>query len=70
MVVQWSRLCLSMQGVWVPSLVSELRSHMSQGKKKEQKQNYNKFKCKDFLKMVHIKKINLKIRVIMRVKLD
>ena len=32
MVVQWSRLCLSMQGVWVPSLVSELRSHMSQGK--------------------------------------
>ena len=48
MVVQWSRLCLSMQGVWVPSLVSELRSHMSQGKKKEQKQNYNKFKCKDF----------------------
>ena len=28
LAVQWLRLCLPMQGVWVRSLVMELRSHM------------------------------------------
>ena len=28
LMVQWLKLCLPMQGVWVPSLVRELRSHM------------------------------------------
>ena len=32
-VVQWLRLCLPMQGVWVWSLVGKLRSHMLQGQK-------------------------------------
>ena len=27
-MVQWLRVCLPMQGTWVPSLVGELRSHM------------------------------------------
>ena len=31
--VQWLRLCLSMQRVWVQSLAGELRSHMLQGQK-------------------------------------
>ena len=29
--VQWLRLRLPMQGVWVPSLVGDLRSHMPCG---------------------------------------
>ena len=33
LAVQWLRLCLSMQGVWVRSLVGELRSHMPCGRK-------------------------------------
>ena len=33
LVVQWLRLCLPMQGVQVPSLVGELRSHMPPGQK-------------------------------------
>ena len=32
LVVQWLRICLSMQGTWVRSLVWELRSHMPQSK--------------------------------------
>ena len=65
LVVQWLRLRLPMQGVWVRSLVWELTSHMPQGKKNKnkikQKQNCNKFN-KDFLKMAHVKKKkNLKI---------
>ena len=28
---QWLRICLAMQGSWIPSLVTELRSHMPQG---------------------------------------
>ena len=30
MVVQWLRICLSIQETWVQSLVRELRSHMIQ----------------------------------------
>ena len=30
-MVQWLRICLRMQGMWVRSLVGELRSHMLQG---------------------------------------
>ena len=33
LVVQWLRHYLSVQGVWVQSLVRELRFHMSQGQK-------------------------------------
>ena len=33
LAVQWLRLCLPMQGVWVQSLVGELRSHTLQGQK-------------------------------------
>ena len=31
LTVQWLRLCLPMQGVWVRSLIEELRSHTSHG---------------------------------------
>ena len=61
LVVQWLRLCLPMQGVWVRSPVRELRSHMARDQKNQnikQKQYCNKFN-KTF-KMVHIKKKNLK----------
>ena len=34
LAVQWLRLHLPMQGVWVQSLVRELRSHMPRGQKK------------------------------------
>ena len=30
-VVQWLRICLPMQGMWVQSLISELRSHIHWG---------------------------------------
>ena len=33
LVVQWLRLCLPKQGVWVQSLVRELRSHRPHGQK-------------------------------------
>ena len=45
LAVQWLRLCLPMQGVWVRSLVGELRSPMPQGQKNpsiNQKQYCNK----------------------------
>ena len=32
-VVQWLRLCLPMQEVWVQSLLKELRSHMPYSQK-------------------------------------
>ena len=35
MLVQWLRLRLPMQGVWVQSLVGELRSHMPRGQRKQ-----------------------------------
>ena len=31
LVVQWLRICLPMQGMWVQALVGELRSHMPRG---------------------------------------
>ena len=31
LVVQWLRICFAMQGMWVRSLVRELRFHMLQG---------------------------------------
>ena len=36
-VVQWLRLCLIIQEVWVRSLVRKLRSHMPPGQKKKSK---------------------------------
>ena len=63
LVAQWLGLHLPMQGVWVWSLVEELRSHMPHGQKKEKKKNQNikqKRYCnkfnKDLKKMVNIKK--------------
>ena len=49
--VQWLRLCFPMQGVWVQSLVRELRSTclVTKKKKTEQKQYCEKF-SKDFKK--------------------
>ena len=44
LVVQWLRICLSMQGVWVRSLVGELGSHMPHGQKKT-KQNIKQKQC-------------------------
>ena len=35
-LTQWLRLCLSMQGVWVRSLVRELRSHVPLNHKRKQ----------------------------------
>ena len=37
LVIQWLRLCLPMQRLWVQSLVGELRSHMPQAKKPKHK---------------------------------
>ena len=62
LAVQWLRICLPMQGVWVRSLVGELRSHMPHGQKNQnikQKQYCNKFN-KDFKNCPHQKKKNLK----------
>ena len=33
LAAQWLKLCLQMQGVWIQSLIGELRSHMHQSKK-------------------------------------
>ena len=59
LVVQRLGLCPLVQGVWVRSLVRELRSHTAQGQKnpkhKQQKQYYNKFN-KDFRNGPHPKK--------------
>ena len=57
LVVQWLRLYFPRQGVWVRSLIGELRSHMLQGQKintVKQKQSYNKFN-KDFKNGPHQK---------------
>ena len=61
MVVQWLRLCLSMQGVWVQFLVSDLRSHKpcSQETKTQNRSNIVTSSIKT-LKMTHIKKSFLK----------
>ena len=58
LMVQQLRLCLPKQGVQVPSLVGELRSHMTWGQKKQnikQKQYCNKYN-KDFKNGPHPKK--------------
>ena len=64
LVVQRLRFRLLVQGVWVRSPVGELRSHMPQGKKRQdikQKQYCNKFN-KDFKNGLHQKKIFKKKR--------
>lgn len=45
LVVQWSRLCLPMQRVWIPYPIRKLRAHMLHGQKTEtkQKRHCNKF---------------------------
>ena len=60
---------LPMQGVWVRSLVRELRSHMPHGKKQntKQKQYCNKFN-KDFKKVRIKKKTNKKTNDVWRDK--
>ena len=59
LVVQWLRLCLPMQGVWVLSLFGELRIHVPRGPKYQdmkQKQYCNKFSkdLKNVLFIVHL----------------
>ena len=39
LVVRWLRLYLPMQGLWVQSLVAELRSHVSPSQKKKKNQH-------------------------------
>ena len=39
-VVQWLRICLPTEGMWVQSLVWELRSHMPWGATKPTRGNY------------------------------
>ena len=62
-MVQWFRLCLPTQGVWIQFLVGELRSHMLAAKTPNIKNRSsivtNSIKT---LKMVHIKKTILKKR--------
>ena len=55
---QWLRVCLPIEGVPVPSLVGELRSHMSPGQKKKNKtQNRSNLLTNSVKtsKLVHIK---------------
>ena len=52
-MVQWLRL--TVQGMWVQSLMGELRSHVSKKPNRKQKQKYNKFN-KDFKTGPHQKK--------------
>ena len=57
-MVQWLRLHLPVQGVWVRSLVGELRSHIAHSQKTKnikQKQYCNKFN-KDLNNGPHQKK--------------
>ena len=54
MVVQWLRLCLSMQEVWVPSLVTCIKAKKPEHK--QEKPYCNKFN-KDFIIGTHKKKI-------------
>ena len=57
LVVQWLRLCLPMQGVWVWSLVWELSSHMPHDQKtKTQNRSNTVTNSMKTLKMAHIKK--------------
>ena len=62
LVVQWLRLHLSVQGVWVWSLVGELRPHMPQGQNNQtiKQKQYCKKKSIKSLIMVHIFKNDLK----------
>ena len=48
LVVLWLRLRLSMQGVWVRSLVRKLRSHLLHGQKKEEEEELSFPIDKDF----------------------
>ena len=55
---QWLRVCLPIEGVPVPSLVGEIRSHMSPGQKKKKKtQNRSNLVTNSVKtsKLVHIK---------------
>ena len=62
---QWLRPRLPMQGLWVPSLLRELRSHVPPGQKHQnikQKQYCNKF-YKDFKHGPLKKKIFKKVSI-------
>ena len=61
-MVQWLRLCLPVEGVWVGSLVRELRSYMPFGQKIKAKNRSNIVTNSiKTLKMIHIKKVLKKI---------
>ena len=56
-MVQWLRLHLPMRGVWVRSLVRELRSHIPCGQKNQKHKTSNTVTNSiKILKMVHVKK--------------
>ena len=55
LVVQWLRLCLPMQRVWILSLVGEVRSHIPRGQKTKTWNSIVKNSIKT-LKMARIKK--------------
>ena len=57
LVVQWFRVLLPGQGVWVRSLVGELRSHMLRSQKTKTKNRSNvETNSTKTLKLVHVKK--------------
>ena len=62
LAVQWLRLFLSMEEVCVQSLIGEIRSHMPHSQKTETENRSNIItRAIKTLKMVHLKKKNLKI---------
>ena len=61
LVVLWLRFCLLVQGMWVQSLVRELRFHISCAAPRKIKQNIRQKQCcnkfhKDFKSGLHFKK--------------
>ena len=67
-VVQWLRLCLPIQGVWVQFLIRELRSCMPHSQKKQTKNVKWKQYCnkinKDLKNCPYLKKKKLGQRVV------
>ena len=62
LAVHWLSLCIPMQGVWVRSLVGELRIPHAPPKKPKQNRSNNVTDSIKTLKMVHIKKTKTKTK--------
>ena len=64
-MIQWLRLGLPVEGVWVGSLVRELRSYMPFGQKIKAKNRSNIVTNSiKTLKMIHIKKVLKKKKIV------